>query len=479
LITRRQFVGGALAALAVPRALALAPDAWRRRVVVVGAGLAGLTTALDLVDAGWDVAVLEARDRVGGRVHTLHAPFSEGMHAEAGGESIDEGHHALLAMIRRFGLTTERRQPQKPYDAVTYYKGKRTRLPLFLARRNGGVLAEIVNYSDAEAALGDGIDPAFPERAKNAERLDATSADAFIASQHLSPEADFIVRLQMRALYNAEPKDLSLLFLAQQAAQTAREDTTDVDSLLLTETMRIRGGNSKLPNAMAKALGTRLSLGQPLARVEHTADRVRVTTATGATLDAAWLVLATPMQPLRRVTFAPALPNALAAAIGGLDLGDAVKVVREYTTAFWTPEAFSGFTIADLPFGVAWSPTDSRVTERGLLTQFVTGAPARYAAGLSEDARRYEFLQQLQRVYPEAKRHATTHIATMAWRNEQYTGGGYAVYKPRQMAPFFSSIVHGTGRIRFAGEHTCTLAGYMESAVRSGHRVAKEIGLPH
>jgi monoamine oxidase len=474
-ITRRQFVGGALAGLVAPR-LTLTPESWQRRVVVVGAGLAGLTAALDLVDNGWDVVVLEARDRVGGRVHTVHAPFSDGLHAELGGESIDESHHALLTLVHRFGLLTERRQPQKPYDAVTYYRGRRTRLPLFLARRRGAVLDDILRFSDAEAALGDNIDPSHPELAKNAERLDATSLETFIRSQHLNPEAEFIVRLQSRALYNADATDLSLLFIAQQAAQASREETTPVDALLLAETRRIRGGNNRLPKAMAAALGSRLRLGQPVTRIEHAADRVRVTAAPGTTFDAAFVVLATPMQPLRRVSFSPALPASLQAAVDGLDLGHAVKVVREYRRAFWTSEAFSGFAITDLPFGVAWSPTDSRATVRGLITQFVTGSPARDAAALAPAGREREFFGQFDRVFPEGIDLATRRSTTMAWRNEPFTGGGYAAFKPGQMAPFFSTIRAGAGRVRFAGEHTCNLAGYMESAVRSGHRVAQEIG---
>jgi monoamine oxidase len=479
LITRREFIGGALAAaIATPRQAATAPDDWRRRVVVVGAGLAGLTAAIDLVDGGWDVVVLEARDRVGGRVHTIREPFSDGLHAEAGGESIDESHHAMLTALRRFGLLTERRAPQKPYDAVTYYRGHRTRLPLFLAKRKGAVLDDVLRFSDAEAVLGDGVDPAHPERAKNAEPLDATSLDAFIRTQHLNPEADFIVRLQSRALYNADPADLSLLFIAQQAAQAAVEETTPVDSVLLVETRRVRGGNDRLPKAMAAYLGSRLRVGQPLTRVEHAVDRVRIFTGATPSIDAAFAVLATPMQPLRRVTFAPALPVALQAAINGLDLGDAVKVTREYERAFWNREGFSGFAISDLPFGVAWSPTDSRATVSGLLTQFITGRPARYAASLSPEARQREFFEQLDVVFPEGKRLATGRTATTAWRNEPYTGGGYAAFKPRQMAPFFSTIRDGTPRLRFAGEHTCNLAGYMESAVRSGHRVAQEIGPP-
>lgn len=449
-----------------------------RRVVVGGAGLAGLTAALDLMANGWSVVVVEARDRVGGRVHTLSAPFTAGLHAEAGGESIDENHHDLLAMIRRFGLATERRPPQKPYDAVVYYRRRRDRLPTFLAGRGGTVLSDVLRYSQAEAALGDGVDPEHPERAARAEELDRRSLEGFVRDQRLVPEADFIVRLQDRSLYNAELSDISLLFVAQQSAQAASEEITPVDSFVAVETMRINGGNSRLPLAMAGALGTRVRLGSPITRVEHGRHGVRVHAVGQRPIDAAWLVLATPLQPLRRVCFSPALPSSLASVVAGLDLGDAVKVIREYSAAFWLAEGFSGFTLTDLPFGVAWAPTDSQLTPRGLLTEFVTGHAARRASARPATERMRRFQAQLDEVYPEARSLVTPRAATMAWSREPYTGGGYAVYKPGQMAPFFSALRSGAARIRFAGEHTCALAGYMESAVRSGHRAAAEVGSP-
>ena len=148
-LTRRTFLASAVAGAAVLRtnrvwALRTSPRpdlGTPGRVVVAGAGLAGLTAALDLVDAGWDAVVLEARDRVGGRVHTLYDPFSTGMHAEAGGESIDDNHDRLLALLARFGLATERRPPDKLIQSVTYYR--RTRMPLttFLGRRDAAVVS--------------------------------------------------------------------------------------------------------------------------------------------------------------------------------------------------------------------------------------------------------------------------------------------------------------------------------------------------
>src|SRR4051794_19589484 len=121
-LSRARFLQLGAAALLAP----YAGRARRRRVIVVGAGLAGLTAAYELRRAGLDVLVLEARDRVGGRVWTIRAPFSGGQHAEAGGEFIDTGHHAVLAYLRRFGLHTEDANggPARLRDAA-FYGGRR------------------------------------------------------------------------------------------------------------------------------------------------------------------------------------------------------------------------------------------------------------------------------------------------------------------------------------------------------------------
>jgi monoamine oxidase len=310
---------------------------------------------------------------------------------------------------------------------------------------------------------------AHPERAANAAELDRQTLDGFIRRLRLVPEAEFLVRLQNRASYNAEATELSMLFVAQQTAVVA--DVPDTAA----ETMRISGGNSRLVEAMAAVLGDRVRLRSPVTRVEHDADGVRVY-AGGPPVDAAYLILAAPMLPLRRVTFAPALPASVAAVVAHLDLGAATKVVHEYASRFWEAEGVPGFTVADLPFHVAWAPTDSYQSPGGILSQFVTGRPAHAAARLGDARRIVAFRRQLDRVYPEGKPLRTAHAATMAWANEPYTGGGYAVYRPGQMVPFWPVLRDGLSRIKFAGEHTETLAGYMESAVRSGHRVAALLG---
>jgi monoamine oxidase len=440
-LTRRAFLASALAGAAaatfgrrawgVSVSISPRPDpATPRRVAIVGAGLAGLTAALDLSDAGWDVVVLEARPRVGGRVHTLYTPFSTGLHAEAGGESIDDNHDQIQALVARFGLRTERRPPDKLLDARVYYRRKRSVLREFLGRRQGAVLLDYLRFSDALATLSQDIDPEHPERAPNADELDRRTLDDFIRSQHLVPEAEFLVRLQNRASYNAEPSHLSLLFVAQQTVVVA--DVPDSAS----ETMRISGGNSRLPEAMARALGPRVRLNSPVTRVEHHPDGVRVF-AGGRPVDAAYLVLAAPMHPLRRIIFEPALPASVAAVIEGLELGPAAKVIHQYSTRFWEAEGGSGFAVTDLPFAVAWAPTDSYPsveglspssslgTQRGPLLVYLTrsGSPCSSASSIGCTQRESHIAPRTPRPLP-GRTSATRAVATRCTAPDRWYPSG-------------------------------------------------------
>lgn len=523
-VTRRGFVGGALAlgAAASGALVGCAPDTTDAdlgtpatgptagptdvpvtttarpdpgtpgRVVVIGAGLAGLTAALDLVERGWEVVVLEARDRVGGRVHTLVEPFGDGLHAEAGGESIDDDHHDLLALVRRFGLRTERRPTDKEERGFVYAGGRRRSTASFAGGEDGRVYAEYERCTAALDALGEEIDAEHPERADRADELDARTLGSFLAAQRLGAEAELLVRADLRSEYNAEPEDLSLLFLAQQSAAGADGREAGV------ETMRIAGGNTGLLEAMAGELGDRVVLGAAVEEVRWDGDGVRVLVSGGRTYDAARLVVACPFVPLRSVRFDPALPAELGAAVAGLDLGSAAKVATQYERRFWTGLGGGGvggrgggdggggvpptaFTVTDLPFGVAWESTDSMTTDAdgpGIVAQFITGGAARDAAALTDDERIARFQAQLDEVYPEGVPLRTDRAATVAWALERYTGGGYGIWRPGQLTRWWAPVREGVGPIRFAGEHTEALAGYMESAVRSGHRVAAELGAP-
>ncbi len=443
---------------------------------MVGAGLSGLAAALALRAGGWEVVVLEARQRVGGRVHTLYRPFTDGLHVEAGGESIDDNHDQIQALAHHYRLALAHRPAAKLEDAAVYGAGRRNVLKAFAAADPGAV-AGYVTFGDTLIKMAGDLDPDHPELATEAELWDGQSLQDFAATQTLDAGAQLLVQSDYRGNYNAQLDQVSLLFVLQQSVVDAALPESGV------ETMRIAAGNSALPEAMARDLGSAVRLESPVTKVERHSWGVRVTAGSGAgnakEVDAAQLVVAVPPPALRAVSFDPPLPSEVAAMIDELDLGHALKVSTQYDRRFWLSEGLSGFTITDLPFGTGWDATDSMAggAERpGVLTQFVTGNAATSGAALSEGTRIASFQQQLDVVYPEGKQERSSIATTMAWANERYTGGGYAVYGPGQMTRFWPLLRQAHGPIWFAGEHTETLAGYMESAVRSGHRVAAAIG---
>jgi monoamine oxidase len=480
-LTRRHFLGatGIAAVTAVLGGCTTTPrpdPATTGRVVVVGAGLSGLTAALALRAGGWEVVVLEARNRVGGRVHTLYRPFSGGLHVEAGGESIDSNHIEIQALARHYRLALAQRPAGKLSDAALYEGGRRSALQAVSAA-DPKALAGYVAFGDALIAMAGDLDPAHPEQASNAELWDRQSLQDFAATQSLDANAELLVQSDYRGNYNAQLGQVSLLFVLQQSVVDEALPESGV------EAMRIAAGNSALPEAMARDLGSAVRLESPVTKIEQHSWGVRVKadspTGDATTMDAAHLVLAVPPPVLRAVSFDPPLSPEVVAMIDELDLGHALKVSTQYDQRFWLSEGLSGFTITDLPFGVGWDATDSMpggAGGPGVLTQFVTGDAARFGAALGDRSRIDSFQQQLDVVYPEGRQEKSDIASTMAWANERYTGGGYAVYAPGQMTRFWPLLREAHGAIWFAGEHTETLAGYMESAVRSGNRVAAAIG---
>jgi monoamine oxidase len=480
-LTRRQFLGatGVAAATALLEGCTTTPrpePATTGRVVVVGAGLSGLAAALALRAGGWQVVVLEARDRVGGRVHTLYLPFTDGLHVEAGGESIDDNHDQIQALARHYRLALAHRPTDKLENAAVYRGGTRSVLTAFAAS-DAGALAGYTNFSNALIKLAGDLDPAHPELAAQAELWDRQSLQDFAGSQVLDPGGELLVQSDYRGNYNAQVDQVSLLFVLQQSVVDEALPESGV------ETMRIAAGNSALPEAMARDLGKAVRPASPVTKIEQHSWGVRVQAGSGPrgsnTVDAAHLVLAVPPPALRAVSFDPPLSSEVAAMIDELDLGHALKVSTQYDRRFWLSEGLSGFTITDLPFGVGWDATDSMPggAERpGVLTQFVTGDAARSGAALGVETRIASFQRQLDVVYPEGTPEKSAIATSMAWANERYTGGGYAVYAPGQMTRFWPLLRQAHGALWFAGEHTETLAGYMESALRSGHRVAAAIG---
>jgi len=267
-LTRRRFLrasaGGVLALGAPAMAAGCGGDTSdsgrsKGRVIVVGAGLAGLTAAYELDRAGWEVIVLEARERVGGRVRTIRSPFTAGQHAEAGGEFIDTDHRWMRTYARRFGLALEDvRVGADELDGLVSYAGRQGKAEDVVTDEED---AEVARWEAALDRLAEPLDPADPLAAGAA--LDRRSAADLLDEVDLDPFARAIVERELRDEYTVEPDRLSLLFAASLQALTAE---TPEDGI---EAFRIQAGNAALPRAFAAELGDAIELDAPVTRIER------------------------------------------------------------------------------------------------------------------------------------------------------------------------------------------------------------------
>ena len=433
-------------------------------VVVVGAGLAGLTAAWKLDRAGWDVTVLEARDRVGGRVWTIR-DFAAGQFAEAGGEFIDTGHSEMRTLVDHFGLELSDLRPlHEEADGVVYRNGRRESYEAVYGRAEKGAEA----FYDALGELATDFDPADPTAAAGSEELDARSVADLFDELALDGDARFMLTAAIRDDYAAEPDKLSLLYVAQQ---TALSDDQPEQG---TEAFRISGGNDQLPKALAQELGDAVQLAKPVSAIERRSDGVTVS-HDGGSVDADYAIVAAPLRALSAIEFSPALSRSMSAATNAVQYGVATKVLQQYGYRFWREDEAGERRHARGPR-----------LQRHLAGHRRPGRDARHPHLLHRRGQRRPLHRTLG---PAADRHGDRRakpvydgssveagdVATVAWQRERYTRGTWIAWAPGQMTRFYDVIAEPQGTVFFAGEHTEAYSGYMESAVRSGARVARDI----
>lgn len=432
-LTRRQALVAATAAgLAAGPGTSAGRRGRRRRVVIVGAGIAGLAAATAAQTAGWEVVVLEAADRVGGRILTLRG-FAGGQVAEAGGEYLDGGHHVMRGYAQRLGLRLD-----DLYAAGSDHPGC-----LYL---DGRRRADPEPYDRAERRLAAALAAATagPDRPVS-DVLDAL-APGRAARRYLEHAV-------IRDDYTVEAGELSARFAARSADASGGSP----------ERYRVRGGNDQVPRGLAEALGGRVALSSPVTAVARDAGGVTVTVGDEA-IRAEACILAAPLPALRAIAFTPDLPDPLRRAVAELRYGVGAKVALQYADRPWRHQGFNGDTRTDLPISTAWEATDAQAGPHGILLVYTVGAPGRASVALPADDRIAAAAADVARIYPGA---APVAGATMAWPHT------YAAYAPGQYGAFRAALRRPAGRIVLAGEHVSDVTGYMEGAALSGLRAAR------
>jgi monoamine oxidase len=493
-VTRRRFVAGAaagagIAAAGPSEAAAAAPDAprghwgWPGRVdvAVVGAGLAGLVAATELRRAGHSVAVLEARDRVGGRV--WNHDLGDGHISERGGTFIGPTQNHVAALAKRLKIPTFR----------TYDKGK----DVYVA---GG---ERLTYSDRGpfgtappdptidvqlATLVLGLDQLSttvgvqrPWDAPNAALLDGQTLSTYLTDHSAPPRLRNLTAAALRAIYGAEPREVSLLFaLFYIAASGDPEHPGTFQRNFNTrggaQQDRFVGGSQRLPLKLAARLGDAVLLGAPVRGIEQPSSGVTVV-SDRVTLRARRAVVAIPPTLAGRISYDPILPFKRDQLTQRYGQGTLTKVAVVYKEPFWRAKGLTGSAVTTgFPISVAFddSPPDGTP---GIAFGFVGGDNARRYAGMSADDRRRAVLKQLARFYDDKRALKPLQFFETNWSAQQWTRGcPVGIPAVGSFVGYGSHLRTPVGRIHWAGTETATYwNGYMDGAVSSGERVAAEV----
>ncbi len=434
-----------------------------RKVIVVGAGFAGLACAHELASTGCDVTVLEARDRVGGRVHSLSDLVSKKF-AEAGGEFLGANHPTVLSYAARFRLEL--------FDVVNH-SGKKPQAVVMNGQR---VTAEQFKETRADVnrsltMLTDASRPVVPDQpwqTPNARTLDALSTGEWINGLDISPLAKQLVAAQLTANNGVAVDVQSQLGNLSQIRGGGLERYWTH-----SERYRCRGGNDQFARKLAEGIrNERLLLNTAVTEISTSDKAVRVTTASGKTHEADDVVLCVPPTTWSRIRFDPMLPDTLRP-----QMGQAVKFLSSVRDRFWERHDMGSSSMSYTGTGHTWLGTGNQnpTDQREVLISFISGPTAQKWSNHPAQNRIPDYQGQVESLQPGFLE-AMEKTVFMDWLSEPWTKGGYSFPAPGQIISQGPVMREGIGRLHFAGEHTCyQFVGYMEGGLRSGVDAAKRI----
>ena len=473
-VNRRQVVGGLGALSLMSKRLRAGTPRWD--VIVVGAGISGLRTALELESQGLKVKVLEARNRIGGRLYT-HVDVPNG--PEAGGSVIGGLYARVQDTIKRLGLDLEPMRPREPLEnppdelqerVVFHLKDRYVRFndwPTF----DGNPFPEAFRSQPPWS-----LDLAMLAPTNPLEQLDdwltqrATKYDVPLATtlkQMGLSDAGIAMGVALNQGYGQSPTTVSTLHLLQLLTW-AKHQRQRGDGYFHS-----KGGNQLMPEAMAKALQEPVERSGPVFGLHDHGKGVTVATAHGE-FDAKRVLVSVPCTALRHIKITPEPPRAQRLGIDTLTYSTSTQVLFRVDDAYWEqdglpPTIWSDTEIGQLlafPYGPAGATQSASI--------WISGADAFEADKLSHSALVERSMAVLKRIRPRAAK-ALTPIKVFSWQQERYTGGTWASWAPGQITAFANQISQIHGRMHFAGEHTARLERGMEGAMESADRAVLEI----
>jgi monoamine oxidase len=449
------------------------PASGGQQVVVIGAGIAGLTCAHRLTQAGVSVRIFEAQKRVGGRMWSLRDHFPAGQVCELGGELVDSNHLALRGLCTELGLELDDFDADDPSLArdVWAFEGRRIKDEEIVAAFRpiarqideawASLSGDMVSYREPNG--GESID-----RLSIAEWLDSVGCDGwFRRLLEVGYVTEYGLEIDQQSAWN-------LLMLIDSEPDPFRI-FGDSD-----ERFHIRGGNDLVPTRLAERLEGKIELDSRLEALAQASDGSYLVTlrqgASSREVRADRVVLTLPFSVLREVDVTVPLPTVKRRAISELGYGTNAKLMVGFSERIWRTEGGSnGSVLSDLPFQLAWESTRLQAGQPGIIVGYTGGRRGLEVGQGSEAEQAQLFARAFAQVFPGAETLVTEQVR-FHWPSFPWTRGSYSCYLPGQWTAFGGAEGERVDNLHFAGEHTSVdFQGYMEGGCESGERAAAEI----
>ena len=475
--SRRRFLRGAAAASATLALAACAPRVVqgpaqdRDEVAIVGAGIAGLTAAWRLRDAGVAVRVYEASNRIGGRMFSLRDHFPDGQVIELGGELIDTDHARIRALAEELGIVLDDLHTDDPSlgGDVWWANGREY--------TEAEIVAAFVPIAAAIerdlATLGDG-DITW-NASRNAEALDALSIDAWLRREG----AQDWLRTLIEVAYTTE---MGLECESQSALNLLTFIGTESESFKIfgssDERFHVRGGNDLIVQALGEKLADAIELSSPLQALRQESGGTYVLTVGGRDVRAKEVILALPFTTLRHVQLDLELPAHKRRAIEQLQYGTNAKLMIGFNERVWrTRYRRNGSAYADLPFQTTWETTRLQPGAAGALTNFAGGKHGLELGQGTPKEQADKAARELETIYPGiAAARTGAREVRMHWPTQPWAQGSYACYTVGTWTTLRGAVGESVGRLHFAGEHAAMdTQGFMEGGCESGELAAAAV----
>jgi monoamine oxidase len=443
-----------------------------KKVVIVGAGVAGLVAGYELKRAGHNPVILEAQQRVGGRVYTLRQPFMEGLYADVGAMRIPRAHLLTLEYIAKWGLKTNDFTMDNP-NAYFYFGGQKIRIA------DGNTSPDLLGFdvSDQERNHTAGtlwlkaIQPLLDMLEKDGEaawdeivsKYDQYSTREFLEMKGWSEGA-----IEMYGLIANQEAVMNSSFL-----EVFREDSGNY----YTNMVEIQGGSDRLPHAFLPELKDNIRFGSRMIAIDQSPEDVTIhyRTAAGRFKETGdYAIITVPFPVLRHIEVLKPFPRAKQRAIRQLHYDASAKILFQCRRRFWEEDEgiFGGGTMTDLPIRNLYYPDHGRETGRGvILASYTWSEDAQRWGSLFHHDRIEQALEDVAQIHPQINQEFEVGASWM-WHDDEFAGGAFALFDPEQQTLLHELIIAPEGRVHFGGEHASLHHAWIQGAIESGLREA-------